>query len=189
MYIVWSIAYTAIGAWVSDRTQYMLSTPLDKAIPFVPEFEFIYVLCYLIPFIPIFIVQDASRLDLLIVAFIAMNIIAFSIFIFFPVYCPRPEFKVNSIATYLLSLEYNMDKPVNNFPSLHVAVVWLIYLGCRGCMRWITIVAMLLIAIGISFVALFIKQHYVVDIAAGILLSWGTYALVEYVRQRRINLG
>jgi membrane-associated phospholipid phosphatase len=188
IYFVWSVTYTAIGAWASAGILYTLPTPLDDAIPFVPEFEFIYVLGYLIPFVPIFVVQETSRLNQLIAAFITMNVIAFSIFMFFPVYCPRPKFEVNSVATYLLSLEYATDKPVNNFPSLHAAIAWLLFLGCRRYARWVS-GAMLFAAIGICIAALFVKQHYVVDIVAGILLAWGTYALVKHAYLLRWSLG
>jgi membrane-associated phospholipid phosphatase len=157
---------------------YTLSTPLDEAVPFIPEWEFVYVLCYVIPLVPIVVVRERSRLNQLIVAFIAMNAIAFAIFVLFPVYCPRPAFEVNSVATYLLSLEHAMDRPVNNFPSLHAAIAWLLFLGCRGYTRWNDFV-MLVATIGISIAALCIKQHYLVDIIAGILLACGTYALVR----------
>lgn len=186
MYTVWSVVYTLIGTWAFSKTQFMLSTPLDRAIPFIPEFEFVYLLCYLIPFVPVFVVREPSRLNQLIIAFVAMNALIFPIFVLFPVYCPRPEFEVNSIATYILSFEYSIDKPVNNFPSLHAAIAWLLFLGCRGYARWISTI-MLLIAIGICIASLFIKQHYIVDIVAGILLSWGIYAFVLYLYRRNVS--
>jgi membrane-associated phospholipid phosphatase len=184
MYAIWGAVYTAIGEWAFSKTQHTLSTPLDEAIPFVPEFEFIYALCYLLPFVPIGVMRETSRLNRLIASFIAMNAVAFSVFILYPVYCPRPAFEVNSIATYLLSLEHAMDKPVNNFPSLHAAIAWLLFLECRGYARWVDS-AMFLLAVGISVAAVCVKQHYVADILAGIFLAWGIYALVEHHTRKR----
>jgi membrane-associated phospholipid phosphatase len=186
IYIIWSISFTQIGSWVSTSTQYTLFTSVDRAIPFIPEFEFIYLLCYLIPAVPVFVIQNIAQMNRLIITFILMNVFAFSIFILFPVYCPRPEFAVNSIATYLLSLEYSLDKPVNNFPSLHAAIAWLVFFSCRERSRLIS-TTLLLIATGICIAALFIKHHYIADIIAGILISWGIYSGIEYLAHRRAS--
>lgn len=79
MYVVWAATYTFISEIVSTKDQYTLSTSLDAAIPFIPEFEFIYILCYIIPFVPLLIIHEKKQMNLLITTFIIMNIIAFLI--------------------------------------------------------------------------------------------------------------
>jgi membrane-associated phospholipid phosphatase len=178
IYFVWSMLFTFIGNWASDQRLYSLSTALDEIIPLVVDFEYIYVLGYLIPFVPLFVIKNISKMNILIVSFIILNLFAFTCFISFPVYCPRPSFEIDSLSAYLLSLEYLYDKPVNNFPSLHAGIAWLLYLSCRGYHKPVN-AAMFLIAIGIGISAVFIKQHFMADIFAGYILTHVIYIITH----------
>ena len=106
----------------------------------------------------------------MIIAFCATSAVAFACFILFPVYCPRPPFAAQSIATSMLALEHALVRPVNNFPSFHVAVAALVYFGARRASRFLA-AALLSITVGIAISALCIKQHFVADVIAGFLLA------------------
>lgn len=186
IYFLWSLLFTLIGDWAFDKAHYTLSTKVDEIIPFVSDYEYIYIIGYIIPFVPLIIIKDVLRMNVLIISFILMNIIAFTLFITFPVYCPRPTFEINSLSTYLLSLEHIIDKPVNNFPSLHAGIAWLLFLSCRGYNKIISL-TMFFIAIGIGISALFLKQHYFADIIAGIIISWLVYKGVNLFMKKRLN--
>lgn len=185
VYAVWGVLYTVIGEWAMLRETHSLETGLDTLIPFVPAFEFAYAVCYLLPLVPVAVLTDRGRFDRLLLAFVVVTSIAFLVFVLFPVRCPRPEFAVDSAATRLLSLEHALDRPVNNFPSLHAAVALLILLYCRGKSRILDLL-LLVATIGICAGALFVKQHFVADIVAGLLLS----ALVaSFIERRRRGAG
>jgi membrane-associated phospholipid phosphatase len=98
--------------------------------------------------------------------------VACATYLLFPVYLERPVLEVGSLATYLLSLEYH-DPSYNHFPSLHVAISWLVYLACRDAVRLRGV--FLVLVIGISISTVFVKQHYAVDVLAGTLLAWGAW--------------
>lgn len=178
IYVVWAVLYTLIGEWAMNRETHSLETGLDLLIPFVPEFEFAYVVCYVLPLVPILVIVDRAQFNRLLAAFIAVTTIAFLAFILFPVRCPRPDFPIDSAATRLLSLEHALDRPVNNFPSLHAGVALLVFLYSRGKSRVLD-VFLFLAMLGICTGALFVKQHFAADIVAGLVLSAAVSALVE----------
>jgi protein-S-isoprenylcysteine O-methyltransferase Ste14/membrane-associated phospholipid phosphatase len=169
-WVTWAALYTSIGAYALGQPTNQLWTPIDRLLPFVPKAEFVYAFCYLVPLFPLFFAKTESQLHRILFCFLGINVIAFSMFLLFPIFRPRPTFAVDSWATYLLNWEYTNDRPVNNFPSLHAAIAWLVYLGCRG--RWKLLDWFLLTtAIGIGIAAVLVKQHYIVDILAGKSLS------------------
>lgn len=183
LYAAWYFGFTAIADFAWGRQQYTLMTPLDAALPFIPEFEYVYILCYIIPLIPVILIGDAVEMNRLIIAFVLINAVAFITFALFPVYFQRPQFSVDSPAAWLVSLEYSMDRPVNNFPSLHAAIAWLVFLGCRGRNRYLGGL-LFLVAAGISIGSLFLKQHYIADIAAGMALSFVVYRAIGRIASR-----
>ena len=93
---------------------------------------------------------------------------AYASYLVFPVYLERPDLEVNSVATFLLSLEHH-DPSYNHFPSLHLGTAWLIYLACRRGVRRHGLLMALLLAISLS--TLFVKQHYLVEVVYGVGLA------------------
>jgi membrane-associated phospholipid phosphatase len=69
-----------------------------------------------------------------------------------------------------------VDLPLNTFPSMHMAVAT--YCACvairltRGRLRRILAVALPIWVVLIAYSALATKQHYLVDLPAGIFLGW-----------------
>jgi membrane-associated phospholipid phosphatase len=156
-----------------------LSTPIDEAIPFVPGFEFFYILCYILPLVPVLAIQDTGRFNRLLISFGLLNLVAFSFFLLSPILVPRPAVPGDSLAEALIRIEYSIDQPVNNFPSLHAGVAWLIVLSCRGLSRRLTWI-LALVATGICAGALLVKQHFVADLVAGTALAFGVFYAVEW---------
>jgi membrane-associated phospholipid phosphatase len=92
----------------------------------------------------------------------------------FPVAVPRSWRSINgnqSISTKFLSLVQRFDARTNCFPSMHVSVATLtafhISLNQPLSAPWI-----FLFPLFISMSALFTKQHYFLDLPAGMLLGW-----------------
>ena len=80
---------------------------------------------------------------------------------------------------------YDADPPYNCFPSIHVAHAFVSALTCYRVHRELGIAATL----GASLVAvstLYAKQHYILDVIAGILLASAAYVvfLRSYPRDR-----
>lgn len=75
-----------------------------------------------------------------------------------------------------IALLYGADPPFNCFPSIHVAHSFVSAFALARVHRPVGIAAICAAAlVGLS--TLFTKQHYVLDVAAGILLAGVAYAI------------
>lgn len=167
-YGVFTLSYLSINVFSVGRPAHTLFLPGEDRIPFIPEFEFLYVLGYFLPVLALFALPGPAALRRLLVAFGLTLAVAYATYLAFPVWFERPAFEPDSLATWLLWLEYH-DPSYNHFPSLHVATSWLVYLACRDGVRhsgWL-----LGVATGIAASTLFVKQHYLADVAYGIALA------------------
>jgi len=167
-YAVFCVTYLPINAFTEGRVTHTLFLPGEAQIPFVPEFEFAYLLGYVLPLAVVWRRPDAARLARLVRAFGLTLAGAYTTYLLFPVYFQRPELTGHSLATRLLALEY-LDKPYNHFPSLHVAIAMLVALGCADDrrMRWWLPVVVAIMAVS----TVFVKQHYIVDVVAAAALA------------------
>jgi len=172
-YVLFAGTYLPINLFSVGRAAHQLWLPGEARIPLVPEFEFLYVLTYLLPLGLVAWLPDTRAFRRTGLAFTLTLAVAYATYLLFPVYLERPVLEVGSLATYLLSLEYH-DPSYNHFPSLHVAISWLVYLACRDAVRLRGV--FLVLVIGISISTVFVKQHYAVDVLAGALLAWGAWA-------------
>jgi len=173
-YLFFVATWVPINAFSIGRRAATLYLPGEGSVPFIPEFEFLYMLGYVLPLVAVLKVPTPRGVVRLVRAFLITLLVAYSTYLVFPVYLERPELTVESFATFLLSLEYR-DPSYNHFPSLHVAFVWLGYFACRRGLRrpflyWLP-------GIGMSAAAVFVKQHYVVDLVYGFSLAWAAWWL------------
>ncbi len=167
-YAIFAVTYSAVNALSIGRPAHALWLPREQAIPFVPEFEFLYVLAYFVPLVALFRLPDARAFARLLVAIGVTLAAAYATYLAFPVYLERPRLEIRSVATFLLWLEYH-DPSYNHFPSLHVATAWLFYFACRPALRRPHLLLALLVGISVSTV--FVKQHYVADVGCGVVLA------------------
>ena len=173
-YVVFCATYLPINAFTEGRATHTLFLPGERAIPLVPGFEFAYLLGYVLPLVVVWRRPDAARLARLAWAFGLTLAGAYTTYLLYPVYLPRPELAGRSLATRLLALEY-LDKPYNHFPSLHVALAILVALGCSDDRRtrwWLpAVVAIMAVS------TIFVKQHYILDVLAAAVLAPAAWRL------------
>ena len=94
----------------------------------------------------------------------------------------RPvDFARNNIFTDIVKLMYGFDTNTNVCPSMHVTGSFAVYFAARQSklfsgkkMR----IAFFLIAIIICSSTVFLKQHSIIDVFAGIIVSYAAYPLV-----------
>ena len=167
-YGVFAATYLPINLFSRGRPARTLYLPGEAAIPFIPAFEFLYVLGYLLPVLAVFALPGPRELRRLLLAFGLTLLVAYGTYLLFPVWFERPDLRPDSLATWLLWLEYH-DPSYNHFPSLHVGTSWLMYLACRRGTRFPAILLATVVGIGLS--TLFVKQHYLVDVLFGVALA------------------
>lgn len=179
--------YFLIQSYVSNEYSFM--TPLDKAIPFMPEFVWIYQ--SLLPVIAVTMVLLVKSKRLFFNTFWACLATTFIIHLFwisFPSFYPRPDFIPEGISEALVQISYDIDNSSNTFPSGHVAFAWIMFFGVRDSQKAKEVQGLarlyLLWAIGVSLSTLAIKMHYVVDLAGGFAVaSFCFYTMRELIKR------
>jgi membrane-associated phospholipid phosphatase len=174
-YALFAATYVPINHWSIGRSAHSLFLPGESRLPFLPELEYLYGLTYLLPWLLVVTLGGARSCLRTGLAFLLVLAAAYASYALLPVYLERPQLEVDSLATWLLALEYR-DPSYNHFPSLHVAISWLVYLAVRRDARRLAAILMPLV-IGISASTLFVKQHYAADVVYGALLAVGAWAL------------
>lgn len=159
---------------------YFALTNIDRSVPFLPWTSFIYVMLYPFLIYMYFEVKCFDNLNKALYAFFFLIVISCGIFVVYPVAYPRDFFPLpftNSIGVNLLRGIRMLDRPVNCFPSLHVSSVYLFTLAFLHESRkkfWVCF----LISTLISASTLTTKQHYIVDVIAGVFFAAVIYFLI-----------
>ncbi len=172
-YVVFAATYVPINRWSVGRPAHVLYLPGEDALPFLPAFEYAYGLTYVLPLLLLVGIRTLAECVRCTLAFLLVLAVAYGTYAVFPVYLARPALVPSTLAEHLLALEYR-DPSYNHFPSLHVAITWLVYLACRERLgsRWL-----LPLSLAVSVSTLFVKQHYAVDVIYGALLAVLAWAL------------
>jgi membrane-associated phospholipid phosphatase len=174
LYMLFIFLFLYVGDYNDGREFYNLSISIDNKIPFNPHFVWTYILYYFVALMPVMVVNDIHEFRRMVGAYLMMYFMGFLTFILFPVKMVRPELIGDGYSLWLLKKIYNADNGYNCFPSMHVANA---FLASFFSFRFNRIYGMVvyLIAFLITISTLFIKQHYVMDLVAGILLAYFVY--------------
>lgn len=173
--------------------EYILHSRLDDMIPFNEWFAIPYFLWFAVFPISLLAFLLVDKDDFLELSFVVFGGAAFS----FAVYLLLPNGlelrptvlpKENSLSA-LMQLIWLIDSPNNVCPSLHVSIstaVALVTLRSRSLSgrRWLKTAVVLLMAL-ICVSTLFVKQHSVWDLLAGVVLSILLFLFWEIHRKRR----
>ena len=130
-YVVFAATYVPLNRWSVGRHAHVLYLPGEDQLPFLPAFEYLYGLTYALPWLLLLGVRELRECVRCTAAFLLILAVAYGTYAAFPVYLERPAFVPRTLAERLLALEY-LDPSYNHFPSLHVALTWLVYLACRA---------------------------------------------------------
>jgi membrane-associated phospholipid phosphatase len=166
----------------------LLLGSLDDAIPFVPEMVVFYRFLFygwVILTMLYFAFIEYEKGYALGWSLVIVSLIAVLIYVVFPVSTYQwrlvylPQLNLSNFWQAQVHDIFTTDTPFNCFPSLHAAVsticfyTW--YRYARANPRYATkilAIAAFVIAAGVILSTLFIKQHYIVDEIAGIVLAW-----------------
>lgn len=171
--------YIFIGQMMRGRTElHVPALALDRALPLQPAWAMVYATLYLFLIVlPVFVVREQEHIRRTVGAYLTIWITAYVCFFAYPTMASRPaEVIGKGFAVWSLRFLYELDPPYNCFPSLHVAHSFVSALTCYRVHRGVGIVAGICASlVGLS--TLFTKQHYILDVIAGILLASVAYAI------------
>jgi membrane-associated phospholipid phosphatase len=171
--------YIFIPAIWPPAARYSPVIALDRVIPLLPSWSIVYGALYVfLILLPIFVVRLDDLIRRTVAAYLLIWITAYIFFfLIYPTAAPRPERVVGEgFAVWGLSTLYSSDPPYNCFPSLHVAHSFVSALAAFRVHRklgWFAVICAALVALS----TLFTKQHYVLDVIAGVLLALVAYAI------------
>lgn len=170
-----SLIYTGLQILMKKARHFDLTTSLDKAIPFEPMWAFVYLGCFLFWAVNYIMITRQGREGWFRFATsdYLSRIICGIFFILLPTTNIRPEVTGSSFPELLIQFVYWIDAPTNLFPSIHCLVSWLCFVGIRGrsyVPKWYQAFSALF-AIAVFASTLFTKQHFIVDVAAGIVIA------------------
>jgi membrane-associated phospholipid phosphatase len=162
-------------------------TALDRAIPFWPASALLYYGTFVFLVVAFLAQRDREQRTRFLYANVLAQIAGMLIFVFWPTRYPRELFPLpaaDTLGSSMMGFMRAMDTPVNCLPSLHVCTTTLCVLALAGS-RWFgaAVAAGLLMAAS----TLTVKQHYVVDVLAGV--AQGAAAWWICFRWRGLRLG
>lgn len=181
MFGLWAGSYFLVGAITDPDRVRLLPPVLDKFIPFRSEFVWLYLCVYPMFILPFFRVGRAT-LHRLVIGYLVMFTVSYTIFLMMPVAFDRPVLPDSppDFSTWALQIVYGKDPPWNCMPSTHCAVALL-----AGLALWESGFAVgvfgLYTAVAIGISTLYTKQHYIVDMAAGFLLAAVTWRTLLWI--------
>lgn len=180
------LVYYAPKFLVDPESAYDLALGIDRAIPFLPIFILFYVLAYLQWILGYVVIARESR-DAIYQA-ITINIIAKTIcgilFVAVPTVMVHPEITEGGFFNQLTAFIYAADTPaINLFPSIHCLESWAVFrLALKLKLPIGYKIAMGVFSLGVFLSVLFVKQHIIIDIPAGILAFELGYLIVHLTK-------
>ena len=189
---VYLAMFFIIEHFITDN-YWATQTPLDDAIPFCEWFIFPYVSWSpLLVVLGIYLIlKDGEGFR----RYMWFIMVTFTTAVVFCILVPngqdlRPAvMEHHNLATWLVEYTYSIDTNTNVFPSVHVVGVidaWFAIWHTRGlkkrAWRWSTAVYGVLVIAS----TMFIKQHAVIDVLAGLVVGFlGNYIVYGIIGRRR----
>ena len=181
-----SLIYTGTQILMGSAKHYDLTNGLDRSIPFMPGWSFIYLGCFLFWAVNYILITRQSREEWFQFATgdYLSRLICGIFFVLLPTTNIRPEIVGDGVVQGLIRFIYRIDAPTNLFPSIHCLVSWMCFIGIRGksyIPKWYRIFSCLF-AIAVFASTLFTKQHFVVDVVAGVIFAEICYYIGRHTK-------
>ncbi len=164
-----------------SREAVVLSTEIDKMIPFLPVFIVPYIFWYafILGYLFYFWYKDIPTFIKTLSVIAIGELVCFLIYFYFQTTVPRPAVEGDGILVNLVRMIYSHDQPYNAFPSIHVLTTFAVMLGNINIKNkhlfhsaFVPIMGSLII---IS--TLFVKQHFILDMVSSIFLTVFIYGI------------
>ena len=182
------MTYYVAKLLIAGRPMHTVDLPIDHALP--QWYPWITVYFGAFVFWGISFILVARRGKTRFASFFCANLTALvicgTIFVAYPTMIERPPLTGSGFWPHAMQFLYDIDTPVNIFPSVHCMASLLCALGLHSdrqlpvgyrIFTWI-------FALMICASTLLVKQHCVVDVAAGCAIAAGAYGVF-----RRVSCG
>lgn len=191
LFVATFAGYYAVGLTASHDTAKGLPTALDAAIPLVPGAMWLYAWVYTAMFYPAFVIRCPYLFRRAVLSYAVVVVVSLVAWVAYPVTSltlpgrpPMEAIEPASFPLWGLKLNYTLDPPFNCFPSLHMSIATAAALAAARARRlWGLLAVPPVVGIAVAIVA--VKQHWILDGLAGVLLGAVAYAVA--VRPARVD--
>ena len=164
-----------------------LDLPLDRLIPLYPPFVAPYFLAdVLFIGLPVWAAwrAKAGEFETYALCLLLATLISYVVYITFPTYVNRPEVFGQDYFSRAVALLYRADQAHNAAPSGHafytlISAIFLTRWKPRLIWLWFAMTLLILAS------TLFVRQHNLLDLAAGLVLATTVYILMNYLNRKK----
>lgn len=172
VYVYFLVFYLSTNRIQLFEARTLFVFEFERQIPIMPWTSWIYHTAYILPLFTAARLIMSPRFKWAAMAIAAQVTVSCIIFLFYPTVIDRPMVSVTGIGSFGLWLVQWLDQPYNCFPSLHVGLCFTASLIYLYESRRIGLI-MLIWSLAIAVTTLTTKQHYLLDVLGGGLLSLG----------------
>ena len=174
----------AVAVYFTNQIYYLLNhgpavinmrTALDAALPVVPIFVIPYVSLNWFVYITLvlFLLFRTRLFQSACLAMIVAWFVSYGFYFFLQSEVLRPVLTGTDLLTRMIQNVYAGDNPYNCFPSLHTSISTILAIHWFRFDRRVGIVVAVWTALIVASTVL-IKQHYLADVGAGLILAFGS---------------
>jgi membrane-associated phospholipid phosphatase len=163
-----------------------LRTAVDSALPVVPVFVIPYVSLqiYIYASLVAFLLLRSPVYKSAALSFLMAWAVSYCFYAFLQSRVERPAIAGSDFLSAAIRRVYEGDAPYNDFPSLHTSLSAILAIHWLRMGRRAGIAAWSWTALIVASTVL-IKQHYIADLGAGLLLAFGASALSRFIIEGR----
>lgn len=182
--LAWNtIIYNGAIFLTRNADKWDMTTPVEKAIPLQTGWILLYFGCYLFWTVNYVLISRRGKeyWFRFLFADLLAELICGICFVALPCTNVRPEVLGAGFTSRLVRFLYQIDPAQNLFPSIHCLISWFCFVGLRNDHK-IPLVYRgfcLLFALAVCASTLFLKQHCLPDVVAGVLLAELTYSFAR----------
>lgn len=184
--------YFGVRFFTEGRYHFNLTSAADDLVPFMPQFIIVYFGCYVLWVVNYCMIakQDREHRYRFFTADFYARIVCLLFFLLLPTTNTRPVLSGGDIWTEAVRFLYRIDPATNLLPSIHCMASWFCYIGIRGndkiplWYRRFTGIS----AFVVFYSTLALRQHVIIDVAAGVALAEVTYFISSHTNGYRIYM-
>ena len=167
----WLVIYFFVNRLQVDPVRRIdLGTELDWKTPYIPLFALVYFSTYIFVVQPFFILSNTRQFYLMLISFVSVSVVSSLIHATVPSKIERVEqVTAGGLSGWMLGLFQKTCKPYGNFPSMHVGLSVPVVIANFMAAGAIAGSIMLVWAVLIAVSTLYTKQHYILDVCAGLI--------------------
>lgn len=152
----------------------------EKNIPLIPLFVLLYLTVYFVYITPFFFVFNVRKYKHVLAAYLFVAFVSGLFYVILPTKMIWEPFTAKTATDCLIPFLRALDSPnFNLLPSMHVSLAFLAtFVVASENRKWGYFLA--IASTLIAFSTLFTKQHYVLDLLAGLLLAIVAYLFFVY---------